>query len=175
MYMRNAPDSRRASKRTSQRPPPHAAGTGSPTGRRLLSQTAEHALRAALYLARRRSVGLVSAAEVATAIGTPPNYTAKTLRQLTKKGLLRSMRGPNGGFALAVEPSRISVADLMDAVDEPVQRPATCLLGDQPCDAAQPCGAHGRWMEVLENASALLARTTLADLLVDAEAAQSAA
>ena len=143
-------------------------------GRRLLSQTAQHALRAALYLARRHSSGLVSAAEVAAALGTPPNYTSKTLRQLARKGLLRSVRGPHGGFALGVEPAELSVARLVDAVDEIAGRPTVCLLGDRPCDGAHPCAAHLRWTEVLERASALLEHTTLADLLVD-EVARGAA
>ena len=140
---------------------------GSPTGRRVLSQTAEHALRAALYLARRHPAGLVSAGEVAAALGTPPNYTSKTLRQLTRKGLLRSVRGPHGGFALRLEPAELSVARLVDAVDEVAERQAVCLLGDRPCDATHPCGAHRRWSDVQERTSALLERTTLADLLVD--------
>jgi DNA-binding IscR family transcriptional regulator len=55
-----------------------------------------------------------------------------------------------------------------------VERPAVCLLGDRHCDGAHPCGAHLRWSEVLERTSALLERTTLADLLND-EVAQGAA
>jgi Rrf2 family protein len=132
--------------------------------RRLLSRTAEHALRAALYLARRGHA-YVPAGEVAAALGTPPNYTAKTLRQLARKGLLRSVRGPRGGFALSVEPRELPVARLLDAVDDVVQRPAVCLLGDHPCDPTRPCGAHARWTEVQTSASAVLERTTLADLL----------
>ena len=170
MDMRNAP----ASRQVPQPNPRHAFPSVSPTGRRLLSQTAEHALRAALFLALRQSAGLVSAGEVAAALGTPPNYTAKILRQLTKKGLLRSRRGPQGGFALNVAPSALAVADIVNAVDEVADRPVVCLLGDRPCDEAHPCGAHLRWMEVLERTHALLARTSLGDLLVD-EVAQGAA
>jgi Rrf2 family protein len=123
-----------------------------------------------LYLARRPSAGLVSAGQVAEALGTPPNYTSKTLRQLARKGLLRSVRGPHGGFALSVEPADLSVARVVDAVDEVAERPAICLLGDRACAAAHPCAAHLRWTEVLERTSALLERTTLADLLVDGAA-----
>ena len=134
-------------------------------GRRLLSRTAEHGLRAALYLARQEAAALVSAAEVARALGTPPNYTAKTLRQLARKGLLRSVRGPRGGFALRARGSELSIAQVVNAVDEPADEPAVCLLGDRPCEAAQPCGAHRRWLEVQTHTIELLERTTLADLL----------
>ena len=136
----------------------------------ILSRTAEHALRAALYLGRRRADGLVPAAEVAAALGTPPNYTAKTLRQLARKGLLRSVRGPHGGFALSVEAADLSVARIVHAVDEVAERPAVCLLGDRRCDGAHPCGAHRRWAELQELTGELLERTTLGDLLAEGAA-----
>jgi Rrf2 family protein len=97
----------------------------------------------------------------------PANYTAKTLRQLTRKGLLRSVRGPRGGFALSVNASALSLASLIDAVDEGPERAAVCLLGDRMCDEAKPCGAHRRWMDVQARTNEVMQRTTLADLLGD--------
>jgi len=138
-----------------------------PGSHRLLSQTAEHALRAALFLGRREPGDLVSATAVAEALGTPPNYTAKTMRKLKRHGLLRSARGPSGGFALSVEPREISMARIVAAVDEVAPPHSTCLLGDRRCDAGSPCGAHRRWTEVNERVSGLLEQTTLADLLQD--------
>ena len=151
MCMRNAP----------------ASSSPSPPSRPILSRTAEHALRAVLYLAGRRDAGLTPASEVASVLGTPPNYTGKTLRLLARRGLLRSVRGPQGGFALSAEPSAVSVARLVDAVEEAPERAAHCLLGDRPCDARRPCEAHRRWAEVQERTNELLGRTTLADLLGD--------
>ena len=136
-------------------------------GRRLLSQTAEHALRAALYLGRAGRGGLVSAGQLSTALGMPRNYTAKTLRQLTRRGLLRSVRGPHGGFALRVKASEISLASLVDALEEVAEKPAVCLLGDRTCDAANPCGAHRRWIEMQARTNEMMEQTTLADLLGD--------
>lgn len=120
-----------------------------------------------LYLGGRRDAGLTPASQVAAALGTPPNYTGKTLRLLARKKLLRSVRGPHGGFALLEEPGAISIARLVDAVEEVAERPATCLLGDRPCDGRGPCQAHRRWTEVQMRTHELLERTTLADLLGD--------
>ena len=120
-----------------------------------------------LYLAGRAEAGLTPASEVAAALGTPPNYTGKTLRQLARKGLLRSIRGPHGGFGLLHPPSAVSVARLVEAVDAVPERPAVCLLGDRTCDPMRPCEAHQRWMEVQEHMNELLERMTLADLLGD--------
>jgi Rrf2 family iron-sulfur cluster assembly transcriptional regulator len=78
---------------------------------------------------------------------------------------VRSARGPRGGFTLDVEPSELSVARLLDAVDEVAERPVVCLLGDRPCSAEHPCDAHRRWSEVQARANEAIERTTLADLL----------
>ena len=136
-------------------------------GRRFLSQTAEHALRAALFLGRAGHGRLVSAGQVAAALGMPPNYTAKTLRQLTRRGLLRSVRGPHGGFALLVKASEISLARLIDAVEEYPERPAVCLLGHRTCNGDEPCSAHRRWLDVQARTNSMMEQTTLADLLGD--------
>ena len=59
----------------------------------ILSQTGEHALRAMLFLARHEERGFTPASEIAGALGAPPNYLAKTLRLLVRRGLLLSVRG----------------------------------------------------------------------------------
>jgi Rrf2 family transcriptional regulator, iron-sulfur cluster assembly transcription factor len=118
-----------------------------------------------LYLARRRADGLVPATDVTAALGTPPNYTGKILRRLARKGLLRSVRGPHGGFSLAVAPEAITPALIAEAVDEVGHRPSMCLLGDQPCDPDEPCALHDRWTALLERAGRPMEKTSVADLL----------
>jgi len=122
-------------------------------------------LRATLYLGRLADSGFISAGQVAEALGTPPNYTSKTLRQLARRGILSSLRGPSGGFTLRVDPSELTVSRLLDAVDDVVETPSVCLLGDQPCNAVAPCAAHRKWAEVQDQATEILERTTVADLL----------
>lgn len=134
-------------------------------GRPLLSRTGEHAVRAALFLGRRDGPTLVRASEVARVLGTPPNYTGKVLRQLARHGVLSSVRGPHGGFRLRLLPSEITLARLVGAFDETMGPPAMCLLGDRPCQASHPCGAHRRWQEVQDRAHQVLVETTLEDLL----------
>lgn len=135
------------------------------TKRPVLSQTAEHALRAVLYLGGRAPDELVPADRIAAALGTPPNYTGKTLRRLARKGLLRSVRGPHGGFQLRVDPTALSLAELVDAVEGPVVEPSVCLLGDRTCDPARPCEAHDRWIQLQGRLNALMEETSVGDLL----------
>jgi Rrf2 family protein len=130
----------------------------------VLSQTGEHALRAVLYIARRPAGALVPAGEIATALGAPANYLSKTLRRLARRGILHSARGPHGGFALAVDPARLSTAEVVAAIDEPTGQ-ARCLMGDGPCDAEYPCALHGRWSELALSVLRPLRETSIADLL----------
>lgn len=131
----------------------------------MLSRTADHALRALLYLARQEGGGPVTVDRIADALGAPRNYLGKTLHTLASRGLLDGMRGPAGGYRLRAHPTDVFVADLLEGLDETRRGRATCLLGDKPCDELQPCAAHARWMSVLDAAWAPFRTTTLADLL----------
>ena len=135
-----------------------------PTRLPLLSRTAEHALRAILYLGMNSHRGRIPAAEMANALGAPPNYLSKTLQLLARRGLLLSSRGPAGGFQLAVDPERMTAASVVEAVEDAAPS-STCLLGDRPCDVDHPCPAHERWTELTERVREPMERTTIADLL----------
>ena len=128
----------------------------------MLSATADHAIRAVLVLARaNRSM---RAEEIADATGAPHNYMAKTLNALAKTGLVTSARGPAGGFTLAVAPSAIPIARIVDLFDVP-RIQTRCMLGNVPCDPANPCPAHESWTRVMRARREPLLSTTVADLL----------
>lgn len=132
----------------------------------MLSQTAEYALRATLYLARCGDRRPVTAEAIATALGAPANYMSKTLHALAKAGIVEGVRGPNGGFRLVPSPSALTVARVVEIFDEPSER-TTCLLGGGGCDPENPCDAHFRWMGMQRAMHAPLSSTTLADLVKD--------
>ncbi len=141
----------------------------------LLSQTSEHALRAVLYLARHRAKGLVTASEIAKALGAPQNYLSKTLRRLAQRGLLRSVRGSKGGFELLVHPASLSPYRVLEALGASVESLPTCLLSDHPCGPGDPCQAHVRWTTLVEQVLRPMEETSIADLLGgESEAAPNA-
>lgn len=130
----------------------------------MLSQTSEHALRAVLFLARQPENTSVPADVIARALGAPPKYLAKTLNVLAKQGILSSMRGPTGGFRLAVSADALTLARVVQPFDEP-RNSGMCLLGGRPCDAREPCAAHAHWTAIAEQVWAPLETSTIAELL----------
>ena len=130
----------------------------------MLTQTADYALRAVLLLAREGGSAPMHANDIADAIGAPRNYLSKTMHALAKAGIVRSARGPQGGFTLAVAPAALTVARISDVFDEPRVQ-AMCLLGRRACDAKHPCAAHGRWHAMMRSARDTLDHTSVDQLL----------
>lgn len=128
-----------------------------------LSSTAQQALHAVLCIAALADEGPVRVDEVAAVIGGPRNYLSKTLHLLTRAGVLRSERGPRGGFRLAVAADRLTLARVV-APFEPVGE-RRCLLGRPVCGDAKPCPAHSRWKKVAGEIDAFFQTTTIAALL----------
>jgi Rrf2 family protein len=130
----------------------------------MLSRTADYAVRAVVLLARHHGERLVNADEIASAVGAPRNYMAKTLNALARRGVLTSMRGPGGGFALAISPDTLSVATVIDVFADTRPVVSRCLLEDRPCNLDAPCSAHRRWMTITRIARDPLVATTIGDL-----------
>lgn len=130
----------------------------------MLSQTAEYALRAVLFLARHDGMPLVKADTIAEALDAPPNYLAKTLSTLAAEGIIEGRRGPHGGYRLAVPASKLTVACVTDPFDGRSD-PVMCLLRGRECDRSDPCDAHDRWMGVRAAVRSPLRATSVADLV----------
>jgi Rrf2 family protein len=129
-----------------------------------LSQTAEHALRAVIYLARQPNGSRVPAEVIAEALAAPRNYLSKTLGLLAKAGVISSARGPNGGFRLAVPAGELTLARVVAPFNEH-GRSGVCLTGDRRCDGLNPCVTHEQWAAVQADLLAPMEGTTIADLL----------
>lgn len=134
----------------------------------MISRTAEYALRAVLHLAQHAGEAPVRAELVADALGAPRNALSKVLHVLARAGVLASLRGPAGGFTLAV-PAAALTLDAVVAPFEGVPRRRRCLLGRTDCSGARPCGAHAEWTGVVDRAVAFFHDTTVA-MLLDAAA-----
>ena len=85
-----------------------------------LSHLADYAVVLMTAAARRPAAARLSATELAGETGVPLPTTQKLMGQLAACGLLSSVRGAGGGFALARPPAEISLADIVEAVEGPI-------------------------------------------------------
>ena len=128
-----------------------------------ISGTTQYALRAVLYVAEHGEEQPVRVDAIASGLNVPRNYLSKTLHTLARAGVLRSGRGPRGGFQLAAPADSISLADVAAPFDDLASR--RCLLGRNACGWKNPCSVHPRWEEVSNALQAFFRDTTVADLL----------
>lgn len=128
-----------------------------------LNSTAQNALGAVIYIAEHEAQGPVRVDDIAKALRCPRNYLSKTLHRLTQTGVLRSVRGPKGGFQLADPPDRLSVTRVVGPFERPGER--RCLLGRPDCSDARACSAHHRWVRVASAIEEFFDETVVADLV----------
>lgn len=109
----------------------------------LYSKPCEYAIRSMVYVALHASRA-VSGREISRAEAIPFPVLSKVLQILVRRKLLRSRRGPGGGFELARKPETISLGDIVMAVDglEHFQR---CAAGLPQCGEDSPCPLHDSW------------------------------
>ncbi|MEX1183248.1 MAG: Rrf2 family transcriptional regulator [Gemmatimonadota bacterium] len=130
----------------------------------MLNQSADHALRAVLFVAQRGGARACTARAIAAAIGVPHNYLGKVLNTLTSAGVLTSSRGPRGGFRLANGAALMTIADVAGPFQRLPER-RVCLLGDRPCDPTLPCAAHRQWQTMADQVTGFFRTTTIASML----------
>lgn len=127
-----------------------------------LTSTAQQAIHAVMCIADCQDDGPVRVDEIAALIGCPRNYLSKTLYALTRAGVLRSERGPRGGFRLGADADQLTLAQVVAPFEPVGQR--RCLVGRPTCGDANPCAAHKHWKKVAAPMDDFFKRTTVADL-----------
>ena len=130
----------------------------------MLSQTAEYALRAVLWLAEHGEGRPVRVGVLARSLDLPQNYLSKTLHGLVGGGVLVGVRGPAGGFRLARDPGRITLLAVVSIFD-PIGARRECLLGRATCTDRNACPVHQAWKRTSESIARFFRTTTVADLI----------
>lgn len=90
-----------------------------------------YALEAVLYIAYNGAHTCISSKEIAQKQNMPPRYLEQIMQRLVREGVLKGVRGPNGGYLLAREKRRITLADIAKAVGEEEEIPSSTPLGDK--------------------------------------------
>lgn len=125
----------------------------------MISQTAEYALRAMVYLADQNEPR--TTAQIAEAAQVPAGYLAKVMQNLSRARLVHSQRGLNGGFTLVRAGSELTVLEVVNAID-PIRRFHECPLG---LHGINLCPLHRQLDDAAKAVEATFGTTTIAKLL----------
>ena len=113
----------------------------------IFSRACEYGIRAVLYLSSTPAGKPVQVRDVASGLDIPSPFLAKVVQTLTKRGILRSQKGPGGGICIAKSPESIRVIDIVEAIDG-LGLSEVCVLGMPNCSDEEPCPFHDEWGRV---------------------------
>jgi len=132
----------------------------------IINQATDYGFRAVLFLAGQNQEKLVEAQVIAKEVVIPMRFLLKIMPSLIKAGIVKSQRGAGGGYALARNPSEISLLDILEAIEGPI-RLNRCLIDHELCTrgAAPECRVHQALEEIQGRLAGDLADCRIADLL----------
>ena len=128
-----------------------------------LTTKGRFAVTAMVDLALRDSAGPVTLAEISSRQKISLSYLEQLFGKLRRRGLVDSVRGPGGGYRLGREIAGISVAEIILAVDEPID--ATQCGGKENCRDEQKCLTHDLWATLNTRIFDYLEAVTLRELV----------
>lgn len=132
----------------------------------MLSKTTEYALRATVYLATSNGEAKTTD-DISAVTKVPIGYLAKIMQGLVRARLVVSQRGLYGGFVLTQDPGKLTIYDIVQAVD-PIERITTCPLELKGHDG-RLCRFHAVIDLALGQTETLFRATNLSDIIGEAE------
>lgn len=121
-------------------------------------------MRALLDIAQHSGEGPVLLRDIAQRQGVTRNYLEQILIQLKAAGLVRGIRGVQGGFVLARSPSTIRLSEVVQALEGQINL-VECVADPKVCPRVEVCATHDLWGELSSLITQALASKTLQDLM----------
>lgn len=128
-----------------------------------LTTKGRYAVTAMLDLALHEGKGPISLADISERQGISLSYLEQLFAKLRRNELVRSVRGPGGGYQLNREPAGISVAEVVDAVNESVDATGCKQAGG--CQGGEVCLTHHLWCDLSNQIHGFLSSISLASLV----------
>ena len=129
-----------------------------------VSRKIDYALRAVIHLANEEaSARACSVGEIAERERVPRQFLEKIVQELIHKGLVRSRRGPHGGYVLARPAEQMTFRDVIEAVEGPISL-NVCTAEPADCSLLGMCGMERVWREGQRRVMELFESTTIADV-----------
>ncbi|HVS93813.1 MAG TPA: Rrf2 family transcriptional regulator [Mucilaginibacter sp.] len=133
----------------------------------LFSKTCEYAIRGIFFIARKTAGGgRVSIKDIAAAIDSPEPFLAKILQDLSRRGIVQSTKGPNGGFYFDKDSLKRPLAEIVEAVDGNGLF-IGCGVGLKQCSEINPCPLHNEFKNIRNQIQHLLEKTSIGEFTGD--------
>lgn len=127
----------------------------------IFSKTCEYGIRAVFFIAKVTASGRrVGIKEIAHAIDSPEFFLAKILQDLSRKKIISSTKGPNGGFYLELESLSRPLSDVVEAIDGNALF-IGCALGLKECSEINPCPLHEEFKAIRSRLYNMMKGTTI--------------
>ncbi len=129
-----------------------------------ITRAADYALRGMTFLARQEPGKLSIIKEISNEEGVPERFMRKLFHILHTKGFIGSARGRYGGIRLDIDPEKVTMFDIIEAVDGPLAL-NLCLEGPDFCDRIDLCPMCDIWSEAQASVNKVLKQYTLKDIV----------
>ncbi|MDR3271489.1 MAG: Rrf2 family transcriptional regulator [Peptococcaceae bacterium] len=138
-----------------------------------LTTKGQYGVKAMVDLAQHRDEGPISLKNVAKRQDISEHYLEQLAGGLRKAGLIKSVRGVQGGYVLAKEPEEIRIGDIIRALEGPIA-PVGCVSEGQQtvCQKARTCRTRPIWEKVRDSIAEVVDAITLAEAIKDEEIIQ---
>src|ERR1700758_1342001 len=133
-----------------------------------ITRAADYAVRVMIHLASLPPGSTVRQSELTKATDVSGHFLSKVLQQLVRGRLIRSQRGAGGGYVLAASADRVSLLEVLEAVEGPV-RLNQCLEEGPSCERKAWCPAHAVWAEAQAAVTTVLGSASMAALAARAQ------
>ena len=128
-----------------------------------LTTKSRYAVNALTELYSLQENGPVRLSDISKNQNIEISYLEQLFRKLRIAGIVKSIRGRNGGYIFAQDPFFISIKAIMEAVDEDLD--ATSCNGQSSCHEGQKCNAHNLWSELNDVVDSFLSNVTISHLM----------
>jgi len=129
----------------------------------MFSKACEYAIRAMMFIAQKSKAGeRVGIKDIVKGIDSPEHFVAKILQELSRKGLIQSLKGPNGGFYMDAANLKTSLAEVVSAMDGD-QLFTGCGLGLKECNEKKPCPIHDEFKLIRTKLKSMLETTQIGE------------
>ena len=136
----------------------------------MLSNSCRYGIRAIIYLSGKKTSGeKIGIRQISSDLDLPTPFLGKILQQLAKQKVLKSMKGPHGGFSMLKDPKTITLYDIVVAIDGE-DTFTDCVMHNGPCRCVDrtknPCPIHDDYAKSRKELIQLFRSKTIYDLVM---------